>query len=683
MAGDESFSIAQVTPYGWEEPRETNTYVRRLSQELALLGHGVVVVAPSSSRKLIRESRALIRKAQAAARAAAKAAGGDAASAAAAKAARKVLLSPRGEMRVLAVGQAIPFPPARLGGTVALPIDLARTIEDLFTLDCFDFVHVHEPYAPSAASAALRQSRALNVGTFHQATERVLSTQVARRFVELFFGRLDARVATFDQTRDLVAGFFAGEYEIVPPGGDSAAAGHATASASGDVEIFFAAVEERAALRIFMRALRELIDLPGWRATVALPANQIPPARIARRLRERIEFVTSTPDDQVARLSNAQIAVAASAGVAPSPSYLTRLVASGAATVATSLPAYREVLDEGELGRHFEPGDAVTLAQQLRVLIEDPALRERYRARAVKRREQFSWRRAARRYDEIYRAVAARRHDPTGKPAVRAKLAKRKLIDVDLHMHTDHSHDCATPVKVLLESAKVQGLGAIAVTDHNEISGALAAAELADKHGVKVIVGEEVKTKDQGEVIGLFISEKIPRGMSLEETIAAIRAQGGLVYVPHPFDRMHSVPDYANLLKVLPEIDAIEVFNPRVAIGAFNEEAVRFAAKYRIVAGAGSDSHVTQGLGSVRIRMRDFDGPEEFLESLRDADIVRKASSLFYVQALKFLQTKTGLEPRVPKARAVRAATRPVGGRAVAGSSRKPRAATRRAARKR
>jgi predicted metal-dependent phosphoesterase TrpH len=158
-----------------------------------------------------------------------------------------------------------------------------------------------------------------------------------------------------------------------------------------------------------------------------------------------------------------------------------------------------------------------------------------------------------------------------------------------------------------------------------------------------VIVGEEVKTADQGEVIGLFIEEKIPRGLTLQETIAAIRAQGGLVYVPHPFDRMHSVPDYEHLLDVVEDIDAIEVFNPRVAFSAFNEEAERFAAKYRIVAGAGSDSHVPQGLGSVKIEMRDFrDGdPEEFLESLRDADIIRKRQSLLYVQALKFIQTKS------------------------------------------
>jgi hypothetical protein len=148
-------------------------------------------------------------------------------------------------------------------------------------------------------------------------------------------------------------------------------------------------------------------------------------------------------------------------------------------------------------------------------------------------------------------------------------------------------------------------------------------------------------------VIGLFIEEKIPRGLSLRETVAEIHRQGGLVYVPHPFDRMHSVPDYEHLLPILDEVDAIEVFNPRVAIGAFNDEAARFAAKYRIPAGAGSDSHVAQGLGSVRNRMRDFDGPAEFLQSLRDAEIITRPSSLLYVQALKFLQTRA----TPPKAR--------------------------------
>jgi hypothetical protein len=128
---------------------------------------------------------------------------------------------------------------------------------------------------------------------------------------------------------------------------------------------------------------------------------------------------------------------------------------------------------------------------------------------------------------------------------------------------------------------------------------------------------------------------------------------------------MHSVPDYEHLLKIVEELDAIEVFNPRVAIGAFNEEAVRFAAKYRILAGAGSDSHVAQGLGSVRIRMRDFEGPAEFLESLREAEILTRPSSLLYVQALKFLQTRATPPSarRASKARRVRRVKEGHGGR--------------------
>src|SRR5215204_6413454 len=143
-------------------------------------------------------------------------------------------------------------------------------------------------------------------------------------------------------------------------------------------------------------------------------------------------------------------------------------------------------------------------------------------------------------------------------------------------------------------------------------------------------------------MIWRLLEEKIPRGMTRKGTIGASRYKRGLGYVPHPFDRFHSVPDYEHLLDILEEIDILEVFNTRVALTAFNEEAERFARKYRIVPGAGSDSHVAQGLGSVRLRIHDFDGPQEFLEAMRSADIVRKHKNLVYVQTLKFLQTGGG-----------------------------------------
>ena len=606
------FDIAQVTPWPWEQHHEVNRFVERLSDELCSRGHRVVVVAPSDSRELVREGRAKVR---------------------ALRSDPDALWAEPGCASVVAVGQSLPF---RRAGSVSMPLDVSRTLEDLLDRAELDFLHVHEPFAPSAASAALRHSRALNVGTFHSTTERFVSTQVARKVVELLFGRLDGRTASFAATRDLIERYFPGDYTVIRPGADLHARGDKT---DGPPEIVFSDEEERGALRLFLRALRRLPTDLDWRATIWLrePASTTAPT-LSRRMRERVTLAGPGDGSEAQHLSRASIAVAASAGTAPAPQLVLRAMAGGAVPVVSRLPQYEELLREGELGPLFEPRDALTLAAQIERLLRDPKLLSGYAKAIEDAHHDISWSRVADEFEELYERIAARRHDTNGQAQLRKKLGEKDFIHVDLHMHTDHSPDCATPVDTLLDTAKKVGLGAIAITDHNEISGALEARERAN--GIKVIVAEEVKTADQGEVIGLFIEEKIPRGMTLQETITEIRRQGGLVYVPHPFDRMHAVPDYEHLLDVVEEIDAIEVFNPRVAFSAFNEEAARFAAKYRIVAGAGSDSHVAQGLGSVKIRMRDFDGPEEFLESLRDADIVRKRQSLLYVQALKFIQTR-------------------------------------------
>ena len=608
-----AFAIAQVTPWPWEQHHEVNRFVERLSDELCARGHRVAVIAPSDSRELIRDGRATVK---------------------AMRSDPDALWAEPGCASLLAVGQSLPF---RRGGSVSLPLDVSRTLEEFLELAELDFLHVHEPFAPSAASAALRHSRALNVGSFHSTTERFVSTQVARKVVELLFGRLDGRTASFAATRDLVERYFPGDYTVIRPGADLQE--RSATKEGGPPEIVFSDAEERGALRLFLRALRRLPRDLDWRATIWIqdPAAAAPPP-LSKRMRERVTLAGPADGSEAQHLARATIAVAASAGTAPAPQLVLRALAGGAVPIVSRLPQYEELVREGELGPLFEPRDALTLSAQLERLLRDPQLLKRYCGAIADARADLDWSRVADEFEELYERIAARRHNPDGHEQVRKRLGSRKFVHVDLHMHTDHSPDCATPVDTLLDTAKRVGLGAIAITDHNEISGALEARERAN--GIKVIVSEEVKTADQGEVIGLFIEEKIPRGMTLQETIAEIRRQGGLVYVPHPFDRMHAVPDYEHLLDVVEDIDAIEVFNPRVAFSAFNEEAARFAAKYRIVAGAGSDSHVAQGLGSVKIRMRDFDGPEEFLESLRDADIVRKKQSLLYVQALKFIQTR-------------------------------------------
>jgi glycosyltransferase involved in cell wall biosynthesis len=625
-----ALAIAHVTPHPWDGGRnELTTYVERVTQRLAARGHRVLIVAPSRSQEAVRETRQALRAAR-----------DDPAS---------LLPEPGAPARVLAVGEALPELPGARRRAPALPVDVSRTIEDLLTAVPLDVCHVHEPFAPSTSSAALRHSRALNVGTFHAPTERLLSTQVARKIVQVVLGRLDARTATFATTCTLMQRYFPADYRVLLPGADPPPP-RPQRDGFEPLRIGFVDIEERGALRLFLRALRRLAAQPGWEATIVSARGPSSSTPLRPELERRVRYATPDELAEYEALARADVLVAASDGAAPAPTLLLRALSAGAVPLASRLAVYEEILDDGDRGLLFEPRDVETLAAQLTRLLGDASLRERLRAAADPLRGRLGWDHVADELEDVYARVVARRHPTSGDPVLRERLRSRPRIDVDLHMHTDHSSDCATPVEVLLATAREQGLGAIAVTDHNEITGAFEAREKAAEYGVKVIVAEEVKTADQGEVIGLFLEEKIPRGMTLAETVAEIKRQGGLVYVPHPFDRMHSVPDYEHLLEIVEQVDAIEVYNPRIAIGSFNEEAARFAAKYRILAGAGSDSHVAQGLGSVRVRMADFDGPEEFLESLREAEITTKPSSLLYVQALKFLETKA----TPPAARAAR-----------------------------
>jgi predicted metal-dependent phosphoesterase TrpH len=291
-----------------------------------------------------------------------------------------------------------------------------------------------------------------------------------------------------------------------------------------------------------------------------------------------------------------------------------------AAGVAVASPEGR--LDQPELA-----------AAEAARLLDDNEFRARRAAEGLVEARAQSFTALADRVTAVYDDIARRRR-PT---APSSPLETRDWIIVDLHMHTNWSHDCSIGVDELLDHAEAEGLGAIAITDHNVFGGALEAVAKATDRKLIVIPGEEVKTDGQGEVIGLFLKEEIPRGMSFAETTEAIRAQGGLVYVPHPFDRLHSIPDPATLHRSLAEIDIFEVYNARLLFEAYNDEALRFARKYNLTAGAGSDAHVLQGVGTGAVRMRRFDGPEEFLLSLRSAEVLRRPKSLAYLQGLKWV----------------------------------------------
>ncbi|MGI8622803.1 MAG: glycosyltransferase, partial [Solirubrobacteraceae bacterium] len=301
-------AIAQVTPYPWEDAHEVNTHVGALAGELADRGHRVLIVAPSADPALVRESRRRVRSGE--------------------------LFGDDGPT-VLAVGELLPtLSPRR--AIPSLPVDIARTIEELLDTADLDIVHVHEPWAPSASSLALRHSRALNVGTFHMPAERVLSTQVARRFVELFFGRLDARLASFNATAELLQRSFPASYEIVRPGATVVR----RPAHDGPVRLAFCGLEERAALRIFLRALRRLPEALDWRATVYAPGGVVPASATRVKLRDRVRIVSDEDATVDGVLAEADLVVAASTGIAPAPGLVRRALGAGAIPVVSRLPAY-------------------------------------------------------------------------------------------------------------------------------------------------------------------------------------------------------------------------------------------------------------------------------------------------------------------------------------------------------
>jgi hypothetical protein len=367
------------------------------------------------------------------------------------------------------------------------------------------------------------------------------------------------------------------------------------------------------AARATMRALREL---DGWELVLARtrPLAGRPP--IPAALRERVHLRSvRRPDPRAALLAEAAV-------FAPAPGGGARLrIEAMAAGCALAEPPGAESQPE-------------LVAAAVARYAEDEALRERLGAEARQQAAEHGSDRLGAELDAVYARLARRRR---ARAADADPLAGRDWIVADLHMHTSHSSDCATDPAALVDHAEEQGLGAIAVTDHNVFAGALEAVELARDRELAVIPGEEVKTDNQGEIIGLFLSEEIPRGMSFADTVAAIREQGGVVYVPHPFDRMHTIPEPATLHRHLGEIDVLEVYNARLLFEGYNDEALRFARKYGLLQGAGSDAHVLQGVGTGAVRMRRFDGPEEFLLSLRTAEILRRPKSLAYLQSLKWV----------------------------------------------
>jgi predicted metal-dependent phosphoesterase TrpH/glycosyltransferase involved in cell wall biosynthesis len=566
--------ICLVTPFAWSQPHDVNEHVTGVAKELRALGHSVTVLASSNrARDLAAGRRALLD-------------GLDA--------------------EVVALGPAVPV---SRRSRIGVPVGVRANLSLALGLGQFDVVHGFEPGMPSLSYLALRDAEALTVSSF-LSPER-LGYPPGRAQRDRLLGRLDALVATSEETAAAAVLRFPGQYRVIPEGVDPELF---QPGRKRELIVLEWRPNERALVRGVFRALA---DLPDWELVLLRTKPLTGRPTIPRALRDRVHVRTAR--DGAARaslLAEAAIYVPALAGL-----QRVRLEAAASGCALASPPGTRE---QPELA-----------GAEVARLAEDEGFRERKAQRARAEAEGQSFSAVAAELDELYLSLAKRRRKRDGRDA--DPLSDRDWILCDLHMHTSWSHDCAVDPADLIMYAEGSGLGAIAVTDHNVFGGALETAELAREHDLIVIQGEEVKTDGQGEVIGLFLKEEIPRGMSFAETVAAIKEQGGLVYLPHPFDRMHSIADPATLQRHLADIDVFEVYNARLLFEAYNEEAQRFARKYNLTMGAGSDAHVLQGVGTGALRMRAFEGPDEFFLSLRSAQVLRRPRSLMYLQSLKWM----------------------------------------------
>jgi hypothetical protein len=198
------------------------------------------------------------------------------------------------------------------------------------------------------------------------------------------------------------------------------------------------------------------------------------------------------------------------------------------------------------------------------------------------------------------------------------------LLKADLQVHTAYSIDSASPLEQIIARCLEVGINCLAIADHGTIAGALKLKEMAP---FTIIVAEEILTHS-GEIMGLFLSQEIPNKLPIKEALARIKAQDGLVCIPHPYDRLRLWAFRNKELEIImPQVDIIEVFNSRSLSLYSSSKAWQLAHKYGKLTSAGSDAHTPSEIGHAYIEMPEFNGKDEFLASLARGKIVGRRSN--------------------------------------------------------
>lgn len=595
-------SIALVCPHAWPAHDDLTWRIEREAAALARRGHRVSVLTPATGTELLADGRVRMRALR----------DGD----------RSAALAEPGTVLVVPLGRALPAGPRRrIGG----PIDLSAALEDVLSTVPFDVVHVHEPLAPSPALAALRHAQGVTAATFYR-PEQLAGVAFVQPLLERAMGRLDVWLAANDTARRAVLEMFTRECRVVPGGVDTDLFSPPAAEPDGPPGLVaIVRSPDRAGLRFALRTIRQL-DLDRLGTVTILGPREAPwrsRAAVPKALRERVTIIPdSGPEARLEAFSRARIAIVG----APDDligSAAAEAMACGLAVVVPRSAEADALIGHGSEGLALAPFSRDIWADAVADLAADAERRGELGRNAAARAASRSWDVVAAELDECYE-VASR----TSAPSSEAPPDGRILGDLAVH-----PSPTMTP-REIVDAATARGLGAVAVIGDAGPEAGLEAARLAPAHLV-VIPGQQVRTSD-GALVGLFLRVAVPNGLGLEESVARIREQGGLVMAPHP--GVADPPNRDLLRRHRSLVDCYQTLSGPAAAarGGAVEDAARLAQRFGVLSVAGSDALAPEDLGAAHLRMRTFGSPHEFLDALVDAEPV---------------QRRRGLRPRVARER--------------------------------
>lgn len=580
MSDRPTLRIALISPHAWPPRDDVSHRLAAEAEALARRGHRVTILAPATRRDRIAAGRQLLLAAQA----------GDA----------DALSPPAGEVLEVAVGRALP---AGAGRRVGEPFDLSATLETVLSRVPFDVVHLHEPLAPSPALAALRHAPGVTAATFHRA-EPLAGVAFLRPLIDRALARADLRIATTEAAREALSEILPGEYAVVAPGVDVAAAAPRADGPPGLVLI--ARGRDRIGVRFALGVLRGLdLDRVGpvtllgpadapWRTRAAVP----------KALRDRVEVVPDGgPAARAAVLGAAGIALLAAPEDAAGP-VLREAMAAGCAVLVPRCAAVEEAVVHGV--------DALVLPQFTREpfqaaiaeLAGDPGRRSLLQEGAAERGRSRSWDDVAADLEGLYRgALDAARMRPADQPATR--------VVADLHVRAGRD---LSPDQIVVACAE-RGIDVVCVTSPDGLGPGRAAAAAAPP-SLSVIVGQEIATTE-GALVGLFLTHPVAAGLVPEDAAAAVHAQGGLVMVPHPDA---GAPPAATLRRLAGSVDLHQVMSGADDVADPAAPALRRLG-LRVCAGSGATR--PQEVGTAVTELPSSDGPAALLDALDDGELRR------------------------------------------------------------